>query len=122
MDDYGYLAHYGVKGQKWGVRRYQNKDGTRIKTGRGAKAKDIAKKVGKSVAIGAVGGIASGAVTLAFAAAAPGSLPTSAVFAVGKSICTRAATSAGMTLASEVMNSSTVSSGKKKVTSMLKGR
>lgn len=122
MEQPEYIAHYGIKGQKWGVRRYQNKDGTRIKTGRGAKAKDIAKKVGKSVAIGAAGGVASGVVTLAFAAATPGSLPTSAVFAVGKSICTRAATSAGMTLASEVMNSSTVSAGKKKVASMLKGR
>lgn len=29
-----YLAHYGIKGQKWGLRRYQNKDGTWTSEGR----------------------------------------------------------------------------------------
>lgn len=29
-----YLAHHGVKGQKWGVRRYQNDDGSLTQEGR----------------------------------------------------------------------------------------
>jgi hypothetical protein len=29
-----YLAHHGIKGQKWGIRRFQNPDGTRTAAGR----------------------------------------------------------------------------------------
>ena len=29
-----YLAHYGIKGMKWGVRRYQNEDGSLTAAGK----------------------------------------------------------------------------------------
>lgn len=34
MDKSDYLRHHGIRGQKWGVRRFQNKDGTLTSSGR----------------------------------------------------------------------------------------
>ena len=30
----GYLIHHGIKGQRWGVRRFQNEDGTYTAAGK----------------------------------------------------------------------------------------
>ena len=40
MDEFNeYLAHYGVKNQKWGVRRYQNPDGSLTEEGKARRRK-----------------------------------------------------------------------------------
>jgi len=40
------LYHHGIKGQKWGVRRFQNKDGTLTAAGQKRLAKQADKQVG----------------------------------------------------------------------------
>lgn len=37
------LYHFGIRGMKWGVRRYQNKDGTLTKAGKRRYDKEMAK-------------------------------------------------------------------------------
>lgn len=51
MPSYDYLEHHGILGQKWGVRRYQNPDGTLTAEGRerlGRKEAKVARKDLKS--------------------------------------------------------------------------
>ena len=64
-----YLAHHGILGMKWGIRRYQNEDGTLTAVGKrryidsqdmyDGESKKAGIKSGKAAAIGASVGVAS---------------------------------------------------------------
>lgn len=57
MSEITYIAHHGIKGQKWGVRNYQNADGSLTTLGRArygvgearSKVANAAKKVGTAI-------------------------------------------------------------------------
>ena len=53
MNESKYLAHFGIKGQKWGERRFQNEDGTlttegKIRYGKGGRPYGPNAKQGRS--------------------------------------------------------------------------
>lgn len=44
MESCLYLSHHGIKGMRWGVRRYQNEDGSYTDAGRVRYGKKVARK------------------------------------------------------------------------------
>lgn len=62
MHNTNYLKHYGIKGMKWGVRRYQNADGSYTSQGKTRRNSHSKNNYARNVAVGV--GIASAALAI----------------------------------------------------------
>ena len=51
LSDINVLKHHGIKGQKWGVRRFQNEDGSYTSAGKKRYGKSSASEDDRSFAI-----------------------------------------------------------------------
>jgi hypothetical protein len=109
-----YLMHHGVKGQKWGVRRYQNKNGTYTNSGK-THRKELAKSFKNAALSGAVGGAVSGAVSFALTATNPALISTAAATYVGKSIVAMTLSSVAQTAVRSIADSDTTKYGRRAV-------